>query len=389
MMLQQSSCAKLLELTKKLISFKSITPLQNGCLDFLEQYLSNLGFNTQRIEQNDTSNLIAIIGNLQDSTIDFAFAGHIDVVPGGDSFKWKNRNPFSLHEEENRLYGRGIADMKGAVASFITALEAFLIDTQFSNNPLKSIALLITSDEEGSAEYGTTLMVEHFKKQNIKIKYCILGEPSSLKIAGDMVKIGRRGSLTGNLKVIGKQGHIAYPHLCLNPIHLFSAALSEIINIKWDEGNKFFPVTVLQFANLNSGLGVNNVIPGELYASFNIRYNNLHTPESLKNNIISVLEKYKLNYEIEWRHGALPFLTDSGKLLEVTQSAIYSFTQAYPKLSTEGGTSDGRFLKDICLEMVELGLTNNSIHQINESVTKDDLFQLGNIYFKILKDLFI
>lgn len=373
---------KLYELTKKLISFKSISPDQAGCIDYLQQILSDIGFKVIRLDRNNTSNFIATIGN---SGPLFAYAGHIDVVPTGDLNAWKF-DPFILNEANNELYGRGIADMKGSVAAFISAVAEF-IKTSF--NPDKGqIALLITSDEESSAVDGTPVIVEYLKTHNIKIDYCLLGEPSSDKILGDTIKIGRRGSLTGYIEVQGKQGHIAYPEVCINPIHTFSGALNELILTKWDSGNNMFPPTKLQFANINSGLGVTNVIANTLTSNFNFRYNNIHNAYDLEQKVVAILDKHDVKYTIKWVNSAKPFYSTPGKLLQVINDSIKEQLKLIPQQKTDGGTSDGRFLIEVCTEIIEFGLSNKYIHQINERINTEDLYNLANTYHLILNKMF-
>lgn len=379
--MQQTNQQKLLNLTEKLITFKSISPRQNGCLDFLHNHLQNLGFQITRLDRGQTSNFIARFGGKEPI---FAFAGHIDVVPAGDSKKW-SYDPFQLTLHNGRLYGRGIADMKGAISAFIIAVEEYI---KLHNPDQGSIVLLITSDEESSAIDGTTVIVEYLKQQNQKLNYCLLGEPSSVNVLGDIIKVGRRGSLTGTLHIKGKQGHIAYPDLCENPIHRFAKALDELISYSWDSGTEFFPPSSLQFANINSGLGVTNVIPGSLYTNFNFRYNNLHSAESLAHTVSKTLDKHKLNYDIQWHNSARPFLSKNGKLSQVVQQAILEQQNITTSLKTDGGTSDGRFIIEICDEILELGLTNKSIHQINENIELKDLLSLTKIYYNILDKIF-
>lgn len=369
----------LLKNTKKLISFKSISPNQSGSIDYLENYLKKLGFITTRVDRCSTSNLIARLGTA--SPI-FAFAGHVDVVPPGNIEKWSH-DPFTLHEENDTLYGRGICDMKGAIAAFINATEKHI-----EQNKNGSIMLLITSDEESSAVDGTTVIVEYLKKNKIQIDYCLVGEPTSVDVLGDVIKVGRRGSLTGTLEIKGKQGHIAYPDLCENPIHKFAPALAELSQIKFDEGNEVFPATSLQFANINAGLGVTNVTPGSLFANFNLRYNNLHTASELQTKITNLFEKHHLKFEIKWSNSAKPFYTKPGKLNLAAINAIKQVSNIETNAKTDGGTSDGRFLVDVCHELLELGLPNKSIHQINENIKTADLFNLANIYYIILETIF-
>ncbi len=372
---------ELLQITKDLVSFKSISPFQDGSIDYVEQYLKTLGFVTTRHDRNDTANLIARFG---DKAPIFAFAGHVDVVPPGDLNKW-TYNPFILTSADNRLYGRGIGDMKGSVAAFMFAVKELLKQAKTING---SIMLLITSDEEAAATDGTIVMVEYLKQNNITLDYCLLGEPTSVDLLGDVIKVGRRGSLTGHLEIIGQQGHIAYPDLCQNPIHLFAKALQELTQTKWDDGNEFFPPTSFQFANLNSGLGVDNVIPGSLFASFNFRFNNLHSADSLSHQVEAILNKYNLQYNIRWKNSARPFYTKPGRLVEVVVESIDEELKLKPQLKTDGGTSDGRFLVEVCTELLEFGLSNKYIHQINENINQDDLFALAKTYTIILNKIF-
>lgn len=382
LMLNDIEQEKLITLTKKLISFKSITPCQAGCMDFIEEYLSNIGFRAIRLDKNETSNLIAIYGDINKPI--FAFAGHIDVVPPGEISQW-DTDPFILEEKSDKLYGRGIADMKGAVSSFIIACENFLQHYQPQHY---CIAILLTSDEEGPATDGTRIMVEYLQQNNIQIQYCILGEPTSVNTLGDTIKIGRRGSLTGHLEIIGQQGHIAYPHLCINPIHKFAPVINELTSVNWDSGNEFFPPSTLQFTNLNSGIGVDNVTPGNLNARFNFRYNNIYTANELQDKIVAILDQYKLKYQISWFNSAKPFITKKGLLSTISIEAINKIMEISPEFKTDGGTSDGRFLINVCNEILELGLNNKYIHQISECIPKHDLFNLANIYYTILTKIF-
>lgn len=372
---------KLLENTKTLISFKSISPSQAGAIDYLEGYLKKLNFVTTRVDKGSTSNLIARFGTIGPI---FAFAGHIDVVPPGNIDKWWH-DPFTLYEDDEKLYGRGICDMKGAVAGFIAACETYLAANNVVNG---SIILLITSDEESIAINGTPVIVDYLKKNNIKIDYCLVGEPTSVEILGDVIKVGRRGSLTGTIEVIGKQGHIAYPDLCDNPIHKFAPALTELAETQFDNGSEVFPPTSLQFANINSGLSVTNVVPGSLFANFNLRYNNLHTKEELEDKITNIFTKHQLKFNIKWTSSAQPFYTAPGKLNLTVRNAINQVKNIETIAKTDGGTSDGRFLVEVCNELLELGLSNKSIHQINENILKTDLFDLTNIYYIILDSIF-
>ena len=374
---------ELFELTAKLISFKSISPNDGGSMDYIQLYLNELGFSTTRVDRHHTSNLIARFGT---TTPIFAYAGHVDVVPPGDINKWSN-DPFTMVENNGHLYGRGIADMKGSVACFMLAVKQFL--NEYRNSIRGSIMLLITSDEEASGADGTTVIVDYLKQNNLQIDYCLLGEPTSVTRLGDVVKVGRRGSLTGYLEIIGNQGHIAYPNLCKNPIHLFAAALNELITTTWDNGNEYFPPTSLQFANINSGLGVDNVIPGTLLTSFNFRYNNEQTIEQLQKKVIAILEQYGLKYNMKWKVSAKPFYTKPGRLIKAVEQAIKQELTVGTELRTDGGTSDGRFLIDICNELLEFGLSNRYIHQINENIPSTELNLLTKTYKTILNKIFL
>jgi succinyl-diaminopimelate desuccinylase len=373
---------KLYDLTSKLISFKSVSPNQAGCIDYLQQILTDIGFAVTRLDKNNTANLIAKIGTTGPI---FAYAGHIDVVPTGDLSQW-SFDPFILNTSNNELYGRGIADMKGSIAAFIIAVEQF-IQNEF-NQDNGQIALLITSDEESSAVDGTPVIVDYLKSEGIIVDYCLVGEPSGAESLGDTIKVGRRGSLTGYIEVKGKQGHIAYPESCINPIHTFTPALNELISTKWDSGNDIFPSTVLQIANINCGLGVTNVIANTLTANFNFRYNNLHKADDLKQKVVAILDKYAVNYAVEWTNSAKPFYTKPGKLLQVINNSIKQELNLVPQQKTDGGTSDGRFLIEVCTEIVEFGLCNKYIHQIDERIKANDLHNLANTYYLILNKIF-
>lgn len=372
-----------LSILKDLIQFKSVTPDSAGSLEYIVEYVTKLGGVVTWLNRNQTSNVLLSIGS---GDRIFAFAGHVDVVPPGDNNDWLSGNPYELYESEGKLIGRGVADMKGAIAAFMAALTRFVENGRDKNN--YRILLLLTSDEEGSAVDGTPVIVEYLLSEGIRLNYCLVGEPSCVDKIGDTIKVGRRGSLTGDLLIHGIQGHIAYPHLCVNPIHEFAAALSELVAIKWDAGNQYFPPTSLQFANLNSGLGVTNVIPGTLSTNFNFRYNNLHTVLDLQEKVSAVLDKYQLKYNLTWRHSAEPFLTPSGDLLSFCQKAISDICNIDTQFKTDGGTSDGRFLIKVSDEIVELGLLNASIHKVNESTSLEDLIRLSSIYEKILDEVF-
>lgn len=369
---------EIFNIASKLISFSSFSPSQAGCIDFIENYLKNLKFKTIRLDKNNTSNLIAFIGSSNKPL--FVFAGHVDVVPTGDFKKWFC-NPFQLTKKNDKLIGRGISDMKGAIASFLIAIKHFINNTNINDY---NIGVILTSDEEGEAIDGTKEIVRYLKDNDIKIQYCVLGEPSSENVLGDTIKHGRRGSLSADIDINGKQGHIAYPSNCINPIHKFAPILNKLIQYKWDNGNNLFPPTSLQFANINSGLGVDNVIPNQLFASLNIRYNNLQTTETIKKQIIDIFNEFDVNYLISWKDNAKPFVTSNGKLINNLIHSISKQVSLTPLLKTDGGTSDGRFLIDVCEELVEFGHINKSIHQINEFIMSDDLENLAKIYYQVL-----
>lgn len=371
-----------LEILKDLVSFRSVTPEDAGSLGYIENFISNIGGSSVRVDRNQTSNLVSTIGNGDKI---FAFAGHVDVVPTGECSLWKNGDPFTVLEDNDDLIGRGVADMKGAIAAFMVALAKFVSTIDINSY---KIMLLLTSDEEGSAIDGTLVLVEYLKMNNIILDYCLVGEPSCVDVLGDTIKVGRRGSLTGNIEVHGKQGHIAYPHLCQNPIHDFAPALAELSSISWDNGNEFFPATSLQFANINSGLGVTNVIPGLLTVNFNFRYNTEHAAEDLQNKVCSILDNHNLKYQITWQHSAKPFMTEVGDFIPVIHTAINDVVGITPENKTDGGTSDGRFLIDVSQQIVEFGLRNASIHQINETTTLTDVNNLTLIYQNILNGIF-
>lgn len=373
---------KELEILRDLVAFKSVTPDDAGSLDYIADFVEKLGGKSTRVDRNQTTNLISEIGT---GNKIFAFAGHVDVVPTGDVSLWKSGNPFEVHQDGETLIGRGVADMKGSIAAFMVALAEFVKSASFDDY---KIMLLITSDEEGDATDGTPLIVEYLKENNIRIDNCVIGEPSCTDKLGDVIKVGRRGSLTGNLTILGKQGHIAYPHLCENPIHTFAPALAEISQIKWDSGNQYFPPTSLQFANINSGLGVSNVIPGKLTCNFNFRYNTEHTHNDLQQVIVKILDKHNLKYELTWSHSAKPFMAKVGSLVGNLHQAINNVCGITPENKTDGGTSDGRFLIDCCDEMLEFGLRNNNIHQINESIQVQELTDLTKVYLNLLQLVF-
>lgn len=373
-----------LELTKDLISRRSVTPDDFGCQQLLAKRLSKIGFTIEHLrfgdEGNWTDNIWARRGS-QSPVL--AFAGHTDVVPTGPEEDWTSA-PFEPVIRDGLLYGRGTADMKGSIAAFVTACERFI--TEHTDHK-GSIAFLLTSDEEGPATSGTVKVIETLEARGEKIDWCIVGEPSSTKKVGDTVKNGRRGSLNGQLTIHGKQGHIAYPHLAENPIHLLSPALTELCEIEWDLGNEDFPPTSFQVSNINSGTGVTNVIAGTAQVIFNFRYSTEVTHEQLQQRVKSILDNHKLNYDLKWQLSGKPFRTASGSLVDAVKSAIKSTTGYETELSTSGGTSDGRFIAPTGAQVIELGPLNATIHQIDECVSVDDLELLSAIYQNLLARL--
>lgn len=373
---------RLFELSCDLLSRPSITPLDEGCQELMASYLVPLGFNIESMMFEDTTNMWARRGN--DGPL-FCFAGHTDVVPVGNEGLWQNP-PFSPKLIDGMLHGRGAADMKGSLAAMVIATERFV---QQNPDHKGSIAFLITSDEEGPFINGTTRVIDTLEARNEKIQYCIVGEPSSTQQLGDIVKNGRRGSLTGNLQVHGKQGHVAYPHLAVNPIHQATPALTELSNATWDQGNEFFPPTSFQISNINGGTGAGNVIPGELSVQFNFRYSTEVTAEELIARVNHVLKSHKLSYDLDWIYNGLPFLTDHGELLAAVKESITEITGLTTDPQTSGGTSDGRFIAPTGAELVELGPVNATIHQVNECVKFSDLEQLTHVYQRLLEKLLL
>ena len=373
-----------LELTKDLISRPSVTPEDFGCQQLLADRLSAIGFTIEHLrfgEGNDwTDNIWARRGS-QSPVL--AFAGHTDVVPTGPEENWTSP-PFDPVIRDGLLYGRGTADMKGSIAAFVTACERFIADNPAHDG---SIAFLITSDEEGPATGGTVKVIETLEARGEKIDWCLVGEPSSTEKVGDIVKNGRRGSLNGYLTVKGKQGHIAYPHLAENPIHLLTPALTELCAIEWDQGNDDFPPTSFQISNLNSGTGVTNVIPGTAEVIFNFRYSTEVTHEQLQQRVEALLDQYGLNYDLSWDLSGKPFRTASGALVDAVKIAIKMVTGDDTTLSTSGGTSDGRFIAPTGAQVVELGPLNATIHQVDECVSVTDLDTLSEIYETLLDQL--
>ena len=370
-----------LELTKQLIARQSVTPVDDGCQNLMTDRLSKAGFKIQLLPFEDVDNFWAIRG---DSGPIICFAGHTDVVPSGPENSWQSP-PFEPTVKDGVLTGRGAADMKGSLAAMVVAVENFV-----ANNPNHSgrIAFLITSDEEGIAANGTVKVVEWLKQQNTIPEYCLVGEPSSSEQCGDTIKNGRRGSLGCKLRVLGKQGHVAYPHLADNPIHNVAPALAELASYEWDRGNDFFPATSFQVSNINGGTGATNVIPGELDIVFNFRFSTEVTENQLRETTEAILNKHKLDYKIDWHLSGQPFLTAEGELVDAAVIAVKQVTGLDTLLSTAGGTSDGRFIAPMGTQVVELGPVNATIRQINECVAVDDLDRLTAIYESLLENLF-
>ncbi len=364
-------------LCQALIQEPSVTPDDKACQPMMAQRLSALGFEIESMVFADTTNMWARKGS--QSPV-FCFAGHTDVVPTGPSEQWQFP-PFSAQLHDGYIWGRGAADMKGSLAAMVIATECFVKDYPDHKG---SIAYLITSDEEGPFINGTTKVIDTLEARNEKIDYCVVGEPSSTDVVGDVVKYGRRGSLTADLTVKGKQGHVAYPHLARNPIHDAATAISALSNTQWDNGNQAFPASTMQVSNIHGGTGAGNVIPGECHVCFNFRFSTEQTFESLQQQVIRILDEHELDYTIDWTFNGLPFLTDSGVLVEATTSAIKTVTGIDTQLSTAGGTSDGRFIAPTGAQVIELGPVNATIHQINERVKADDLGQLAKMYYHIL-----
>ena len=364
-------------LATDLIARHSVTPQDGGCQEAIAQRLAKIGFVAEPMHFGEVDNLWIRRG--EDSPL-LVFAGHTDVVPPGPLDKWTS-DPFVPEVRNGHLFGRGAADMKTSLAAFVTAIEQFVGEHPDHKG---SIALLLTSDEEGPAVDGTVRVVETLKERGERIDYCVVGEPTSVETIGDMIKNGRRGSLSGEIVVKGAQGHVAYPHLARNPVHLFAPALAELAAQKWDDGNEFFPPTTWQVSNIQAGTGATNVIPGELRAHFNFRFSPESTIEQLKQRVSEILDRHNIDYHIEWTLSGKPFMTKRGKLVNAVSGAIKSVTGIEPKLSTTGGTSDGRFIADICDEVVELGPVNATIHKVDENIAVDDIDTLARIYHQTI-----
>jgi succinyl-diaminopimelate desuccinylase len=380
---EQIKMSELKQLLSDLIGFPSITPEDAGCQEFMIQFLQDAGFTCERMNQGPVSNFFASYGNSGPLLV---FAGHTDVVPVGDITKW-DTDPFVLEEKNDMLYGRGTADMKGSLACMLLMAKRFV---QTHPGFPGRLGFLITSGEEGDDyDLGTPYVMEQLKNQDIHIDYCVVGEPSSTAHAGDVIKIGRRGSLSAQITLHGKQGHVAYPHLADNPIHKIGSAITQLTSTTWDEGNDYFPPTSMQITHLHSGGYAANIIPGDLLMHLNFRYSTEQTQNLLKEKVIAIFNEYNLRPTIEWRLSGEPFLTASGTLLESAQQAIFEQTGLKPELSTSGGTSDGRFIAPYGVEVIELGPVNASIHQVNECVALADLLQLEAQYFSICQNLLL
>jgi len=371
-----------LELLKDLISRESVTPEDAGCQDLLTQRLQKIGFKAEQLDFDDTKNLWLKRGQAKPL---FVFLGHTDVVPTGPVERW-NSPPFVPTIRDGHLFGRGAADMKGGIACFVTAVERFVANYPEHNG---TIAMMITSDEEGPATNGVVKVVEVLKQRNEKIDWCLVGEPSSDKKIADVIRVGRRGSLCAKVAVKGIQGHVAYPEIANNPIHGFAPALKALTEEVWDQGNQFFPPTSLQVSNINSGTGAENIIPGELELQFNLRFCTELDEATIKQRVYDLFGQFDFEYEITWRLSGNPFLTEGGALIEATHTAVKS-VMGYDTLDdTGGGTSDGRFIAPTGAEVIELGPLNESIHKLNENVCINDLEELSKIYEQILVELLV
>jgi succinyl-diaminopimelate desuccinylase len=379
--------SRTLALAEQLIARPSATPEDAGCLELIASHLAPLGFVCERMDSGpDTfrvSNLWAVKRSARPNAKTLVFAGHTDVVPTGPIAQWQS-DPFTPTHRDGKLFGRGSSDMKTSLAAMVVSIEEFLA-TQ--SDPALNIAVLFTSDEEGPSVDGTVIVCEALKARGEKLDWCIVGEPTSVERTGDMIKNGRRGTMSGKLTVKGIQGHIAYPQLALNPIHTFASAMAELAQKVWDEGNAFFQPTSWQISNIHAGTGAGNVIPGECVVDFNFRFSTESTVEQLQRDFEEVLVRHKLNYALTWVVGGLPFLTKPGDLVHAVQAAIADETAIQTQLSTTGGTSDGRFIAQICPQVIELGPPNATIHKIDEHIALADIEPLKNIYRRVLERL--
>lgn len=370
--------AATLALTQDLIRRPSVSPEDQGCLDIITERLQALGFRIERLTYGPVENIWARHGDVGPV---LCFAGHTDVVPTGPREEW-HTDPFEPTVKDGILYGRGAADMKSGLAAMITAAERFIAR---HGEHQGTLAFLLTSDEEGPSIDGTRRVMEVLEARNEKIDWCVVGEPTSTDALGDMIKIGRRGSLSGKLTVHGIQGHVAYPHLADNPVHAVAPALAELASRTWDKGNQFFQPTTFQISNISAGTGAPNVIPGDLKARFNIRFSTEQTVEKLQATITAILDRHKVNYTLEWFVSGLPFFTPPGKLSDAVQRAVNEATGRKPEMSTTGGTSDGRFIAPTGAQVVELGVINASIHKVNECVRVADLVTLSGMYERVME----
>ena len=370
------------QLTEALIRLPSVTPEDGGCQALIAQRLAPLGFACETIAGGGVTNLWAIRSAGRPGPL-VVFAGHTDVVPTGPLEQW-NSDPFVPAERDGRLYGRGAADMKTSIAAFVVAVEELLAQAPATGG---SIALLLTSDEEGPAVDGTVKVVERLRERGVRLDYCIVGEPTSVDRLGDTIKNGRRGSMSGRLKVRGLQGHIASPEQVRNPIHLVAPALAELAATRWDDGNEFFPPTSWQVSNIHGGTGATNIVPGSVEIDFNFRFSSEQTDASLRERFEAILRRHGLEFTIEWSLSGRPFITGRAELVTAVAKAIRSHTGIETELSTTGGTSDGRFIADICPQIVEFGPVNASIHKLDEHVRVADLEALPRIYLDILREL--
>lgn len=371
-----------IQLAKELIARPSISPDDQGCQALLIERLDKIGFIIEPMPFGNTLNFWAFRGTKGPT---LAFAGHTDVVPAGNSAQWQTP-PFTPTIINQHLYGRGAADMKGSVAAMVVAAERFV---EKHPNHQGRLAFLITSDEEADALDGTVKAVETLMQRQERVDYCLVGEPSSQAQLGDIVKNGRRGSITANLTIIGVQGHVAYPHLATNPVHRASAFLHELTTTTWDTGNDFFPATTMQIANIHAGTGASNVIPGELSVQFNFRFSTELTDTQIRDRVTEMLSRHRLEYKIEWVLSGQPFLTEKRELVTATLQAIHELTGQNAELSTSGGTSDGRFIAQMGTQVIELGPLNATIHKVDECVKVDDLQQLALIYERIMELLIL
>ena len=369
-------------IVKKLIEKKSVTPNDDGCQEYIKSELSSYGFVHENINLEDVKNIWLRKGSKRPLLV---FAGHTDVVPPGNINEWETK-PFVPEVKDNILYGRGASDMKSSISAMISAAQKFVKDNPDHKG---SIGFLLTSDEEGPAKYGTQKVIEKFKKDDIEIDYCVVGEPTSSEKFGDTIKNGRRGSLTGYLKIIGIQGHIAYPELAKNPIHIAGSLISILNDYEWDNGNKYFPKTSFQISSVKSDEVASNMIPRSIDIVFNLRFSSELTQDDIKNNFKKIISKFNCEYEIDWNCSAEPFITNEGRLTKVLQEAIKETVNINSNLSTTGGTSDARFISQHAKETVEFGPLNKTAHKINENINLQNLTDLEKIYYKVLNKILL